>query len=148
MPALTRDDELRTALARTHVIAVLGAHDERTRAAYYVPDHLYRHGYRILPVNPVLEGRQLWGERVRSSLAELQEPVDMINVFRRSSEISKHVEDILRMQPRPKLVWLQLGIRNDEAVRKLLEVGIDVVQDRCSMVDQRRLSPSPPSAHA
>jgi predicted CoA-binding protein len=149
MAELTRDDDLRAALARARVVAVLGAHQERTRAAHYVPDYLHRQGYRILPVNPHLPGAQLWSEPVRSSLLELREPVDMINVFRRSSEVPAHVEEILHMRPLPKLVWLQLGIRNDAAVRRLLDAGIDVVQDRCSMVDHRRLCLSrPPAAHA
>jgi predicted CoA-binding protein len=139
MPELEAEAEVREVLARARVIAVLGAHDQPSRPAFYVPDYLYRQGYRILPVNPAFAGRTLWGEAVRATLAEIAEPVDIVDVFRRPELLPGHTEDILAMKPLPRVVWLQLGIRNDAFARAIAAAGIDVVQDRCTLADHRRM---------
>jgi len=131
------DDALRAFLARARCIAVLGAHVDAEKPAHYVPDYLHRKGYRILPANPVYASRTLWGEPVRASLAEISEPVDILDVFRRSAQVADHTDEILAL--RPGLVWLQSGIRNDTVARTLEDAGIPVVQDRCLMVEHRRL---------
>jgi len=131
------DDDLRAFLASARRIAVLGAHPDPARPAHYVPDYLHRRGYHIIPANPVYAGRVLWGEPVRASLREVGEPVDVVDVFRRSEQVAEHVDEILAL--RPALAWLQLGIRNDAAARTLEDAGIAVVQDRCLMVEHRRL---------
>ena len=131
------DDELRALLAGARCIAVLGAHVDPEKPAHYVPDYLHRKGYRILPTNPVYAGRTLWGEPVRASLAEISEPVDIVDVFRRSAQVADHSDEMLAL--RPGLVWLQSGIRNDAVARMLEDAGIPVVQDRCLMVEHRRL---------
>ena len=131
------DDELRAFLAGARSIAVLGAHVDAEKPAHYVPDYLHRTGYRILPANPVYAGRTLWGEPVRASLAEISESVDVLDVFRRSAQIADHAGEILAL--RPGVVWLQSGIRNDTVARTLEDAGIPVVQDRCLMVEHRRL---------
>lgn len=138
-------DHARRVLEQSRTVAVLGAHPERARPAFYVPDYLAHHGYRIIPVNPGKRGQTLWGEPVRASLAELTEPIDVVNVFRRSEAVPGHLDDILAMKPRPKVVWLQLGIRNDAIARALEAAGIEVIQDRCMLADHRRLGlPSRP----
>jgi len=140
MPELFHDDEIREALRRTRTVAVLGAHDEAGRAAFYVPDYLHDQGYRVLPVNPYLAGRELWGEPVRKSLLELEgEAVDLVDVFRRGAALPHHVAEILGMTPRPRLVWFQLGIKNQAVANQLVAAGFDVVQDRCTLADHRRL---------
>jgi predicted CoA-binding protein len=131
------DDDLRAFLAGARRIAVLGAHPDPAKPAHYVPDYLHQRGYRIIPVNPVYAGQVLWGEPVRASLLEVREPVDVLDVFRRSEQITEHVDEILAL--RPALAWLQSGIRNDPAARALEGTGIAVVQDRCLMVEHRRL---------
>ena len=131
------DDELRAFLAGARSIAVLGAHVDPEKPAHYVPDYLHRKGYRILPANPVYAGRTLWGEPVRASLADISEPVDVLDVFRRSAQVADHTDEMLAL--RPGLVWLQSGIRNDAVARMLEDAGIPVVQDRCLMVEHRRL---------
>ena len=131
------DDELRAFLAGARCIAVLGAHVDAEKPAHYVPDYLHRKGYRILPANPVYAGRTLWGEPVRASLAEISESVDVLDVFRRSAQVADHADQILAL--RPGLLWLQSGIRNDAVARALEDAGIPVVQDRCLMVEHRRL---------
>lgn len=143
MAELTTPVAITDALRSARTIAVLGAHEERSRAAFYVPDYLHAQGYRILPVNAVLAGKTLWGEPVRATLAELGEPVDIVDVFRRPDALSAHLEDLLGMSPRPRIVWLQLGIRNDAFARALGAAGIDVVQDRCTLADHRTFGVGP-----
>ena len=139
MPELQTEAQIREVLTRSRVIAVLGAHDQPSRPAFYVPDYLHQQGYRILPVNPGLVGKSLWGQPVRASLAELDEPVDIVDVFRRPELLPGHIDDILAMKPLPRVVWLQLGIRNDAFARTIAAAGIDVVQNRCTLADHQRM---------
>ncbi len=139
------DDRLRAILTTSPTVAVLGIHREPEKAAYYVPEYLHDEGYRILGVNPRFLGEPLFGEPVRATLAEIDEPVDLVDVFRRSTAVPEHVEDILAMKPRPKVVWFQLGIKNDETARILEAAGITVVQNRCMLADHQRLALGPPA---
>ena len=127
-------------LRSTKTIAVLGIKPESHGAqpAHYVPAHMARAGYEIIPV-PVYypDVTEILGKPVFRTLAAIGRPIDMVNVFRRASDIPPHVDDILAAKP--KYVWFQLGIRNDAVAQKLAEAGIQVVQDRCLMVEQRRL---------
>jgi predicted CoA-binding protein len=136
---ITSLDDVRGVLERAETIAVLGAHADASRPASYVPAYLAAQGYRIVGVNPMFAGQTLFGETVVARLADVPFPVDIVDVFRLPQLIPGHVPDMLAMQPHPKLVWLQLGIRNDEAARELIAQGIDVVQDRCTLADHRRL---------
>lgn len=137
---LTSTAEVREVLETARTVAVLGFNPDPAKPAHYVPEYLAGAGYRIIPVNPALAGRgeSFFGEPARASLAEIGEPVDVVDVFRRPDKLPEHTEDILAMNPRPKLVWLQLGIRNDEFAAGLLEAGIEVIQDRCMLADHRR----------
>jgi uncharacterized protein len=139
MAILSSLDEIRAALAACKTIAVIGASLKPDRPAHYVPDYMKKQGYKVYPVNPAHEGASLFGETVRAKVSELAD-VDMVNIFRRSQDVPQHLDDILDMQPLPKLVWLQLGIKNDEVAEALSRAGIDVVQDRCLMIDHRTLS--------
>lgn len=139
MPELEREDQIKATLKNARTIAVLGAHHAPSRPAFYVPEYLHAQGYRVLPVNPTLVGKTLFGEPVRATLAELGEAVDIVDVFRLAELLPGHLPDILAMNPRPKVVWLQLGIRNEVFARALVEAGIDVVQDRCTLADHRRM---------
>lgn len=127
-------------LRETRTIAVLGIKPETHsgQPAHYVPAHMAAAGYEIIPV-PVYfpEVTEILGRKVFRKISDIGRPVDMVNVFRRPSDIPPHVDDILAAKP--KSVWFQLGIRNDEAARKLAEAGIKVIQDRCLMVEQGRL---------
>jgi hypothetical protein len=139
---LINDNEgIRLMLRDTKTIAVLGIKPESRadQAGYYVPAHMAGAGYEIIPV-PVYypEVTEILGQKVYRKLADIGRPIDMVNVFRRPGDIPPHVDDILAA--RPKFVWFQLGIRNDEAAQKLAEAGIKVVQDRCLMVEQGRIS--------
>lgn len=134
----TDAERAREILASARTIAVLGASANTYKPAYYVPDYLSGQGYRVLSVNPLHAGDVLFEQPVRASLRELAEPVDVVDVFRRSEHLPAHVEDILGMQPRPKVVWFQSGIVNDVVAKVLEEEGIEVVQDRCTYADHRR----------
>ena len=123
-------------LRDTKRIAVLGIKLEPSQPAHYVPAYAKRAGLEIVPV-PVYypEITEILGERVYRKMADVPGDVDMVNVFRRSKDVPPHVDDIIAKHP--KSVWLQLGIRNDEAAERLARAGIDVVQDRCLMVELR-----------
>jgi uncharacterized protein len=137
MDPMHSDDNLRAMLAAARRIAVLGAHPDPAKSASYVPSYLHAHGYHVLPANPVHVGRVLWDEPVRATLAEIGPPVDVVDIFRRGELLDGHLDDVLAV--RPCLVWLQSGIRNDAFARRLEAAGIAVVQDRCLMVEHRRL---------
>jgi predicted CoA-binding protein len=127
-------------LKDTRTIAVLGIKPESHggQPAHYVPAHMDRAGYEIIPV-PVYypEATEILGKPVFRTLAAIGRPVDMVNVFRRPSDIPPHVDDI--MAAKPKYVWFQLGIRNDDVAQQLAEAGIKVVQDRCLLVEEGRI---------
>ena len=136
---ITDDEGLRAILREAKSIAVLGAKLGAHEPAHYVPAYLAAHGYRIRAVNPTLIGHQVFGGAVVPTLADLDEPVDVIEVFRRPAYLPGHAAEILALPWRPRAVWFQLGIRHDAAARSLAAVGIKVVQDRCMMPEHRRL---------
>ena len=126
-------------LRATKTIAVLGIKPESHggQPSHYVPAHMQAAGYEVIPV-PVYfpDVKEILGKPVFRTVAGIGRPVDMVNVFRRPNDITQHVEDILAAKP--KSVWFQLGIRNDEAAQRFAEAGIKVVQDRCLMVEHRK----------
>ncbi|HEY2376484.1 MAG TPA: CoA-binding protein [Gemmatimonadaceae bacterium] len=130
---------IRRVLEETRRIAVLGIKIAESAApAFYVPEYVQQAGFEIVPV-PVYypECTEILGERVYRTVAEIPGEVDMVNVFRRPHRIPAHVDDIIRKQP--KSVWFQLGIRSDDAAEQLARAGIDVVQDRCLMVELQHI---------
>lgn len=133
------DTRLREILQTSPTIAVVGLHNEPEKAAFYVPEYLVEEGYRVIGVNPRFVGEEILGERVRAQLRDIKEPVDLVDVFRRGEQVASHVDDILAMSPHPKVVWMQLGVKNDEAARRLEAEGIEVIQNRCTMADHQRL---------
>jgi predicted CoA-binding protein len=137
---LQSSDQIRDLLTHTTRIAVLGikTEDHSFQPAYYVPEFVQSAGYEIVPV-PVYypEAKTILGQTVYRRIADIPGDVDMVNVFRRSQDVPPHLDDILAK--RPKSVWMQSGIRHDEVAERLAREGIDVVQDRCLMVEVRRL---------
>jgi predicted CoA-binding protein len=142
------DESLRRILREARTIAVLGAKTEPYAPAHFVPAYLLERGYRILPVNPRLAGRAVFGVPAVGTLAELGEPVDVVEVFRRPEYLPGHAEEILALSRRPAVVWFQLGIRHDGAAERLARAGVRVVQDRCMMPEHRRLLGLPGAASA
>jgi predicted CoA-binding protein len=131
------DAELAELLRAVTRIAVVGIKDDPQQDAHRVPRYLQQHGYRILPVSP--KCREVLGEPCAATLAGLREPPDLVNLFRAPQHVAAHVDEILALRPPPRAVWLQLGIRDDASAERLAAAGIQVVQDRCLMVDHRRL---------
>ena len=137
---LTTDDQIQELLAETKRIAVLGIKPEShsTQPAFYVPKYMVDAGYEIIPV-PVYypEVTEILGQPVYRDLTKIPGEIDLLNIFRKSSDLSKHTFDILAKKP--KAVWFQLGITNDEVAERLADAGIKVVQDLCLMVEHRAL---------
>jgi predicted CoA-binding protein len=135
---LDKPEQIKRLLENTHRIAVLGIKPNPDAPAYYVPEYAQRAGYEIVPV-PVYYNdlTEMQGEKVYRKLTDIPGDIDMVNVFRRPPDIPQHVDDIIAK--RPKSVWFQLGIRNDEAAEKLARAGIDVVQDHCLLVELRHI---------
>jgi uncharacterized protein len=132
---------MRELLLETKSIAVLGIKTEAQsdQPAFYVPKYMQKAGFKIIPV-PVYypEVTEILGEKVHRQLQEIPDEVDMVNVFRRPQDIPPHLDDLLAKKP--KSVWMQLGISHDVVAEQLARAGIKVVQDRCLMVDHRRLA--------
>jgi predicted CoA-binding protein len=137
---LRTDDEIRALLQQTKRIAVLGIKTEAQafQPAFYVPQYMKNAGFEIIPV-PVYypEATEILGAKVYRKLTDVPGEIDLVNVFRRPSDVPAHVEDILAKKP--KAVWMQSGIYNDEAAKTLAENGIKVVQNLCLMVEHRAL---------
>jgi len=127
------EEELADIVRGMKSIAVLGMKDDERsyESAYSIPAMLQARGLQVIPVNPTITTSL--GQRAYPDLGDVPEPFDLVDVFRRSSNVPKHVDEILALpaERRPRVVWLQSGIRNDEATERLLEAGIDVVSDRC-----------------
>lgn len=133
MSEISEAADLERVLRSTRTVAVLGAHPDPQKPAHFVPAYLHEQGYRVLPVNPKYPDTILWDAAPVARLADLDEPVDVVDVFRRSTHLPAHLDDILAMDPLPAVVWLQQGVRHDEVARALGERGIEVVQDACMM---------------
>lgn len=133
-------DAVKALVREVRTVAVLGAHTDPDRPSFYVPAALHRAGVTIVPVNAVLAGQSVFGRTILGSLAEVDEPIDVLDVFRRPDLVPAHVPEILAMKHRPRVVWLQSGIRNDAAGDTLVAEGLGFVQDRCLMVDFRAFS--------
>ncbi|GAC1409903.1 MAG: CoA-binding protein [Gemmatimonadaceae bacterium] len=130
--------QIKDLLENTHRIAVLGIKPDPEQPAHYVPDYAERAGYEIVPV-PVYykDLNEMMGKKVYRKLVDIPGDIDMVNVFRRPHDIPPHVDDIIAKKP--KSVWFQLGIRNDDAAEKLARAGIDVVQDHCLLVELKQI---------
>lgn len=130
---------IRELLRRVHRVAVLGIKTEAQsdQPAFYVPKYLLSVGLEVIPV-PVYypEVKEIFGRKVFRKVADIPGEIDLVNVFRRPKDIEAHVDDIVSKAP--GAVWFQLGIRNDAAAERLARAGIQVVQDRCLMVEHRR----------
>lgn len=133
------DAFLRQILDRTKVIAVIGVSPNETRPSYYVARYLGLKGYRVIPVNPGHAGKTLLGETVRAGLSEITEPVDMVDIFRRSEHVPPIVEEALETLPHLKTIWMQIGVENAEAAEAARARGVDVIMNRCPKIEYQRL---------
>ena len=125
------DKKLKAILEQSRTIVVLGLSPKPDRDSNKVAKYLKEAGYRIIPVRPAQ--KEILGEKAYKSMDDIEGPVDIVDVFRSSDQIMPHVDEAIRLGV--KVFWMQLGIRNEEAAKKLIEAGIDVVMDRCIKVD-------------
>lgn len=128
---LTEDADIKKILEETKTVAVLGMSPKPQRDSHMVGKYLKDAGYRIIPVRPGQS--EILGEKAYKSLDDITEEVDMIDVFRNSAQVADHVDEAIRLKP--KVFWMQMGIKNEEAAGRLTEAGIDVVMDKCTKVE-------------
>jgi predicted CoA-binding protein len=134
------DQYIRSILNAVKSIAVVGVSPKTNRPSYFVFKYLLERGYHMIPVNPGQAGGELLGQKVYARLADIPEAIDMVDIFRASEHVPAIVQEALALNPRPKVIWMQLGVRNDQAARLAEENGIKVVMNRCPKIEYGRLS--------
>jgi predicted CoA-binding protein len=134
------DAYIRGILNTVKSIAMVGISPKESRPSYFAFKYLLERGYNMIPVNPGQAGKEILGRKVYARLADIPEPVDMIDVFRASPYAVAIVEEALKLDPHPQVIWMQLGVRNDEAAAKAEAAGIKVVMNRCPKIEYGRLS--------
>lgn len=132
------DALLRRILREVKTIAMVGASPDWNRPSYFAMKYLQIKGYRVIPVNPKAAGQEILGERVYASLRDLPEKVDMVDIFRASAAVPPIVEDAIAIGA--KVLWMQLGVRHDDATRRAEEAGLTVIMNRCPKIEYGRLN--------
>ena len=138
---LTNDQDIADLLGSARTIAVIGASDQPSRPSYGVAAFMAERGWRVLPVNPRITGEHIHGEYVWRELAQIGEPIDIVDIFRRPEEAGQAVDEAIAAGA--KAVWLQLGVVNEAAARRAEDAGLKVVMDRCIKIDAARLDARP-----
>jgi predicted CoA-binding protein len=134
------DTYIRGILNTVKAIAMVGASLNEVRPSYFAFKYLLEHGFHTIPVNPGHAGKELLGQRIYARLADIPEAVDMVDIFRPAQYALGVVEEALALNPRPQVIWMQLGIRNDTAAALAEANGIKVVMNRCPKIEYGRLS--------
>ena len=134
---LTRDEDIKALLEAAKTIAMVGASDRPDRPSYGVMKMLQGHGYRVIPVNPQITGEHVHGEFVFRELAQLGDPIDIVDIFRKSEAAGEAVDQAIEIGA--KAVWMQLGVVNEAAAARAEAAGLQVVMDRCPAIDIPRL---------
>ena len=134
------DSYIRGILNTVKTIAMVGISPKDNRPSYFAFKYLMERGYRMIPVNPTQAGHDILGQKVYARLADIPEPIDMIDIFRAPQFAPGIVKEALALKPRPGVIWMQLGVRNDEAARLAEENGLKVVMNRCPKIEYGRLS--------
>jgi uncharacterized protein len=134
------DGYIRGILNTVKTIAMVGASEKENRPSYFAFKYLLERGYSMIPINPGQAGDALLGRRIYARLADVAEPIDMIDIFRAARYTVPIIEEALALNPRPQVVWMQLGIRSDEAAALAETNGLKVVMNRCPKIEYGRLS--------
>ena len=134
------DPYIRGILNTVKSIAMVGISPKDNRPSYFAFKYLLERGYNMIPVNPGQAGKEILGRKVYARLADIPEPVDMVDVFRAAQYAPQIVAEALTLKPRPQVIWMQLGVRNDEAAAAAETVGLKVVMNRCPKIEYGRLS--------
>ena len=133
-------DYIRGILRAVKTIAMVGASANEVRPSYIVMKYLIEKGYTVIPINPGLAGQELLGQKVYASLADVPAAIDMVDIFRNSDAASGIVDDALALAQKPKVIWMQLSVRNDAAAAKAEAAGLRVVMNRCPKMEYGKLS--------
>jgi len=120
------------------IVAMVGASANWNRPSFFAMKYMQQKGFRVIPVNPGIAGKEILGETVAASLDEIQEPIDMVDIFRNSEAAGAVTDDAIKAGA--KIVWMQLGVRNDEAAKRAEDAGLRVVMDRCPKIEFARLN--------
>ena len=134
------DAYIRGILNTTKTIAMVGVSPKENRPSYFAFKYLLERGYRMIPVNPGQAGKELLGQRIYGKLADIPEPIDMIDIFRASPYAMGIVQEALALNPKPQVIWMQLTVRDDAAAKLAEDNGIKVVMNRCPKIEYGRLS--------
>jgi uncharacterized protein len=121
-------------------IAMVGASANDVRPSYFVMKYLLAKGFSVIPINPGQAGKEILGRLTYARLADVPEPVDMVDIFRAATAVPGIVDEVLRLDPLPKVIWMQLGVRHDEAAARAEAAGIKVVMNRCPKIEYGKLS--------
>ena len=133
------DEFLKSILSRVKTVAVVGVSGNPVRPSYFVARYLSLKGFTVIPVNPGLAGQVLFGQEVRAGLSDIDVPVDMVDIFRRSDAVPAIVDEALERFPDLKAIWMQIGVEHEEAAKLAQARGVDVVQNRCPKIEYQRL---------
>jgi predicted CoA-binding protein len=134
------DSYIRGILNTVKTIAMVGASEKENRPSYFAFKYLLERGYHMIPVNPGHAGETMLGQKIYARLSDIPEPIDMVDIFRASQYALPIVQEVLTLKPRPQVIWMQLGIRNDEAAALAEANGMKVVMNRCPKIEYGRLS--------
>jgi predicted CoA-binding protein len=134
------DSYIRGILNTVKTVAMVGFSPNTSRPSYFVFKYLLDRGYRVIPINPGHVGKEIAGQTVYASLADVPEPIDMVDIFRGSEHALPIVEEALALDPKPQVIWMQLTVRNDEAAARAEAAGLKVVMNRCPKIEYGRLS--------
>jgi len=134
------DDVIHGILKSVKTIALVGFSSNTVRPSYFVTKYLIERGYTLYPVNPGLAGQEFFGAKVYATLADIPVAIDMVEIFRNSEAAGPITDEALSLQPMPKVIWMQLGVRNYEAAAKAEAKGITVIMNRCPKIEYGRFS--------
>jgi len=134
------DTYIRGILNTVKTVAMVGASVKTNRPSYFAFKYLLERGYRMIPVNPGQAGKELLGQPIYATLADIPEPIDMVDIFRSSDHALAVVKEAIALQPKPQVIWMQLSVRNDEAAALAEANGMKVVMNRCPKIEYGRLS--------
>jgi predicted CoA-binding protein len=134
------NDYIAEILNSVKTVAIVGASANDVRPSYFVAKYMIDKGFTVFPINPGHAGKEILGRMTYAKLADVPDPIDMVDIFRASNAVPPIVDDALRLEPLPKVIWMQLTVRNDEAAAKAEAAGVKVVMNRCPKIEYGRLS--------
>lgn len=140
-----QDSAVRDILEKVRVIALIGASSNAERPSNYVGAFLQQKGYRVIPVNPGAVGQEINGEKVYGALADIPETIDMVDIFRAADAVPGIVDEALKLSTKPAVIWMQMGVINEDAAQTARKAGLTVVMDRCPKVEIPRLQVKTPA---